>query len=769
MLMYSVSVDSGDLSIGYEAWARPGLGLTEMRARLEGTPSLRGVTAEKVIGVALSWNGRAEAINAEVVAPNFFAIIGLAPLLGDAFTTDVREGNWFPEAVLSYAFWQSHFGGDPRAVGSEVRLNGYPFRIVGITPQAFTGLHQGQDVEMRIPALRSGSGTSVPQLGIGTNQEFGLLGRLAPDNGRLQAQAEVNSRLQAYIQTSSDHGLHPRYDHLRLELEPGERGWTELASTYGLTLALLCGCAAVALLIASLNVANMMLLLGARRRKEFAIRAAMGAQRAQLGRKVILEGLTISWAAGILSLALAEALLGILPSILPSEQNQQALRFSVNSLAIITTFILCTGTGLCLGVAGAIQAIRTDIAGSMKTGLAGSTGTASRVRSFLVATQTAFSAGLLVVAGLFIRTELNLLPRGDYPNAGRVLAITIRPPHELYSGERVRLLAKQFRDRISALPFVEAAGIAENGPFARRADHDTVQVPGRPAIEAVSDTITPGFLRSIGSAVVQGRDFSDGDNLTSPPVVIVSEMAARILFPNETPIGKTVQLPSARGTVLFPVHGILSYEVIGVVRDLHYASLREAEPDIFFTFQRDPPDNPMLYVRVKYDDPFRFAKFIGRELDQIDTGVPILSVTTLEGRIKQVLGRERAIVDLSAILGGMTLLLAAVGLYGVVSFSVARRTPEFCIRIALGSAKPGVLWLVCRESLLIVGTGTLAGGCMAVACSRVFAGFLYGVSPVDWITICGVAMSLLVAGLAGTLLPATRAMRIDPAQALRWE
>ena len=323
--------------------------------------------------------------------------------------------------------------------------------------------------------------------------------------------------------------------------------------------------------------------------------------------------------------------------------------------------------------------------------------------------------------------------------------------------------------RVSSIPGVQAVGLAENGPFAGRTSRDTVQVPGRSPVGVESDVVTPGFLSAVGLPLLTGRDFAPSDKPGSPKVVILSQTLAQALFPNENALGRTIEVPSARGTVLYPLDGVQYYRVIGVVRDAHYYDVRRLMPTAFFAFQKDPPYMPTLHVRVASSNPDAFVPAIRRQFDAVDTGFPVFNVRTLELRMQDALARERMIADLSSAFGGLALILAAVGLYGVLAYSVARRTREIGVRIALGSTTSAILWLVGREAFTLIGMGAVAGFCVSIAAGELLAQRLYGVAPADPDTLLMATLVLFIIGVAAAAIPALKACRIDPVRALRNE
>jgi len=711
------------------------------------------------------YEGRAERIICEVVTPNFFTGLGLSPALGQGFTPDVIAGNWAPEAVLSYSFWKARFGGDPGIIGRVIQLNTYAFTVVGVSPATFFDLHQGRDPDLRIPFVPPGR--EIHQIDmLGANQDVPIIARLAPHVSRAQAQTVADARLHEFARTSSESRYRERtFGPLRLL--SGKRGWPELAQNYEDPVTILLVLTLMAFLVACANVANMTIARAASRRHELAIRSCLGAGRIRLIRHIVLESFVLCCGGGLAGLVVARWLAQFVVHFLPQGPSRLVLQLPLDAYSIAFTFLLCTAATLLVGLTTATQSTREGFAAALKVDSNASVGGSSKLRKALVVVQIASSLVLLAIAGLFIRTVVNLYPKSDYPQARSVLLFTIDTPQEIYSPDRIRSIVTDLTQRVSSIPGVKAAGMAENGPFAGRANRDILQVSGRSAIEVASDFVTPGFLNAIGLPVLSGRDFSASDKPGSPKVVILSQSAAKSLFPHEDAVGRSVHLPSARGTNLYPLNGIPVFQVIGIVPDAHYYDVRDLMPTAFFAFQADPPYLPTLHVRVSAGDPVVFIPAIRREVDAVDTGLPVFNVRALEERVQDAVARERMIADLSSAVGGLALALAAVGLYGVLAYSVSRRSREIGVRIALGSTTRDILWLVWSEGFMLIGSGVVVGSSFAVVAGSLLANRLYGIGPTDPATLVSATAILLLVSVVATSIPAAHASGVDPVSALR--
>jgi predicted permease len=721
--------------------------------------ALRDVIATSSDGLSFQYGDRAERIMGEVVTPNFFPALGIKPVLGEGFSGDVRSGKWAPEAVLSYSFWKGRFAGDPSVIGRSIRLNTHPFTIVGVSPSSFYDLHQGQDPEVRVPLLPLGRKLSELNL-LNPEQDFHLMARLAPGMSRGAAQSAASIQLREFTRSSPDAQTR-RLGYRELRIVPGARGWPVLSAQFKTPLIVLFLLVFVVLLIACANVANMSLARAGVRRREIAVRASLGAGRGRLIQQMIIESLLLACFAGIAGFLVARYVSQFLLHFLPQGHIQLVLDLRPTPGSLVFTLGLSALAALLFGLTTAFQSTRGNLVSGLKSDSNGSVGGAEAhmLKKALLVGQIAFSLALLIVAGVFIRTVLNLRPDTDFPDSSRILAFTMKPQQEIYNASRVRTIVDEVIRRVSALPGVEAVGLAESGPFSSLPLGDVVQVSGRAPVAIEMDIATPGLLKTLGLHLRSGRDFTPGDGPESLKVVILNQSLAQALFPNQLPLGRIIDLPRAEG----PLH----FRVIGVVADTHYFDLHRIQPTAFFAFQLGPPYMPTLHVRVASSNAAAYIPAIRREFDALDKGFPVFNVRTLSDRIDDALARERMIADLSTIFGALALGLAAVGLYGVFTYSVTQRTREIGLRMALGSNIPDVLWLVTRDALLLAGIGIGIGSAVAVGGTYFLSNQLYGVAPADPLNLIASAASMLLIALLAVFLPAWRASRTDPMIALR--
>jgi len=722
-----------------------------------------GLAVNNADGLTFTYDGRAERILGEFVSPDFFDVLGVPPLLGQGFTRQVRAGQWAPEAVLSYNFWQRRFGGDPAVIGRTIHLNTYPFTIVGVSPPSFFGLVRGTDYELRIPLLPEGRGLAqIEQISGSPDRWLNVTGRLKPGSASSQAEAAAEAQFQQFLRTTTSKRF--RNAGLRhLQISPNPRGYDEYVLPFHTPLYVLLVLAALVLLIACSNVANMLLARAGARTREFAIRTSIGAGRLRLIRQMLAESMLLSLLGGALGLAVANGAAGLLFHFLPQGHINLAIDLHPDSRALLFTFTLSLWTGLAFGLAPAVQATRRTLAGALKndsTAAAGA-GAGAGFRKLLLISQVAFSLVLLIAAGAFVRMLSSLRPTGYRNNPGRILLFTIKPQQEIYPDDRRRWLAAELIRRVSALPGVQSAALAENGPLGSRNSSDAVQALGHNPIRVDSDSITPGFFDTTGIPRISGRDFDAHDGPAAPPVVIVNQKLARTLFPNQDPIGQSLTIPLGKQDG--------AYQIIGVVADTRYYDLHQTpQPLLWFSIAQISPYLPTLHVRTNSSDNAAMIAAIRREFDLLDKGFPVFNIRTMGARIEDSLAGERMVASLSGAFGSLALLLAAVGLDGILAYSVSRRTREIGIRMALGASQASVLSAIAREAFVLVAAGSAAGTVLALVASRVLPHYWHEVIPaIDPAIAVACILGMFAVTAAAVAIPAMRGCRIDPLRALR--
>jgi len=714
-------------------------------------------------GLSFSYNGgSAERVVGEVVSPNFFAFLEIQPELGEGFSAGVRQGQWAPEVVLSYRFWQRRFGGDPRVLGRTIRLNNYPFVIVGVSPRDFYSLRVGFDPELRVPQMPPGHSLSQSELLSSSYAE--ITARLKPGIGIVQAETVTDAASRQFLRDDPDNQrrVNP-IRHVRLAL--GARGWPGELAPYRTSLLVLVGLAGVVLLLTCCNLASMLLARATTRRREFAVCAAIGASRGRLVRQMFMESLLLAIAAGAAGLAIMSSTGNMIRSFLPQGHINVVLDLNPDLRSLWSTLGATLLAGVVIGLLPAFEATRNNMTLGLKSDSAASIGDARAAvfRKSLTIGQVALSLVLLTTAGLFERSVRNLEGEDPFPQPDRVLLFRMKPQRELYDGERIRVLTAEVVRRMSVLPGVKAAALAEEGPYGSRGAMRAIMhtSDGRTG-DADMDIASPALFATLGVPLLNGRDFSVRDNEASKPVMIVDENFARRLFESDNPIGKLVTTS---------VHDTdVAFEIIGVVRASRYYDLHQSPPPmVFLNLQQVGPYMPTLHVRLASANPETVVSEVRREFDLIDSGVPIFDVRTLRDRALDNLAQQRLVSDLAAAFGVLALGLVAIGLYGLMAFSVARRTREIGIRVALGAERRQIMSLVAGEGMRIVLMGVAFGFPASFVSAHLIAGMLYGLHPNDPFSFVTVTFVLGVVTLLACYLPARRATCVDPMVALRYE
>ena len=694
--------------------------------------------------VLTTLNDRAEQISVGLVTGNYFPVLGVRPALGrllDRQDDDGREPRQV--AVLDYDFWQRRFGGDSAITRRHIVLNGVSFAIVGVAPREFTGTTLGRPADVTIPLASERhlkNGMSFRTIG----------GRLRP--GVLHAQAA--SVLTSLIQSTPRHR-----DHV-IVLQDNSRGEYVDRERFEKPLYVLMSAVVLVLLIASANVAGLLLARCAARRREISIRLAIGASRWRIGSQVLTESLVIALLGGTLGVALAYAGANAIVSTLSPDASTLPLDVRPDGRVLLFTTCTAVLTGLVFGLFPAFDAGRTTLHATLKEA-SGIVGRRPRLlaRRTLVVAQVALSLVLLSGAILFARSVANLRTFDTGYDRRGVLLASFDPDYR-YSKERQHQLRSNLLDRVRAIPGVEAAGVASTPVLAAGEYLSGLEIEGRPAPCRASMTIaSDGYLETMRMRLVTGRLFVSADNRAGAPhTVIVNQEVVRRCFASTNPLGQRVKAG-------FGVNA----EIIGVVSDAKYRSLREHALPMYFIPPRSVhPFGLDLHVRTAFD-PTEATEPIRRALADVDAAVPLTDVRTMEEQSDRSVVQDRLLATVSTTFGIGALSLAAIGLYGVVAFMVARRTNEIGLRMALGARRHQIVRLVLAESSSLLLVGSVLGVVGAYLVQRVIQGLLFGISPSDrWSLVIAIVV-LAGVGLVASLVPARQAIRIDPITALRHE
>jgi len=741
-------------------------------------PLFDGVIARAHIPLSVATGGMAERARGDAVSGNFFSVLGVGPALGRVLIPeDDRVPGASPVAVLSYSYWQSRFGRDADVVGRKISLNAYPFTVVGVAASGFTGLLKGENVDVFVPiAMKRELTPDWNGLVERDIMWLNIFAHLKPGISREQAEAAIQGPyhpiLEAEIQSIKNPRatFRDRYLRQHISLRPAAQGINLLSQTWAKPLLVLAGCVGLVLLITCANVAGLMIAKAAGRQREVAIRLALGARRGAIIRQLVTETLLLGTAGGLVGLEVAWACCRLLIYLLPQDT---AAAFSAALDGRVLAFNLCVSVvaGLICGLLPAGQALRVDTAPTLKESSVGIAGRHAQAhwRSALVVAQLALSIVLVVTAGLFAVSLRNLLRKSPGFQPENLLSFSVDPKLSGYSGPRGLAFDQEVERRLKALPGVATVGAARGGVFSGSDRGGNVTVEGYRArpdedMECAIDAVSAGFLSTLKIPLVAGRDFTEADGSGAPKVAMVNQQFSRFFFPGGNAVGH--HLAFGAGDVK------LDIEIVGVVRDSFHDDLREKVARfIYIPYLQDSHagvSSLSYYVRA-VGNPVALTGNIRQTVREMDSNVPLNEVRTVKSAIQQSIYGDRMVAWLGVAFGALAAALAAIGLYGLVSYTVARRTSEIGLRMALGASRPAILWLVFRKSLTLIATGVVLGLALAFAAVRLVSSMLYGLEATSPLISVGATVLLAAVAMLATYIPARRATKVDPIVALRYE
>ena len=683
---------------------------------------------------------------------SLFSVLGVDAALGRTFTEDEQEPGKDMIVVLSNGLWRRNFGGDASVIGQQISLNGINRTVIGVMPPSFS--FPEKTTEFWVPL------TITPQRKQARNSiSLKAVGRIKPGVTLAQAQADmaaIAKRLDdQYFQ--SDYGVNLRLIH------------DQETHTVRSALLVLLGAVGFVLLIACANVANLLLARAAMREKEVAIRLALGARRWRIIRQLLTESVLLGVIGGAVGLLLAvwglSALVALAPADIPRLDQT-----GIDGRVLAFTLGISLVTGLIFGLVPALQASRPDVNDALKEGGRGSTaGGGARIRNLLVVSEIALSLVLLVGAGLLIRSFMRLQQFELGFNPDHLITMRVQLPGSKYKERKqVADFFQQLFERIEAVPGVQSAGAISTIFLSDTPNSTNFAIEGRPqatgaqSIEVPLDAVSAKYFKVMGIPLISGREFDDRDALGTPPVAIINETFANRFFPGEDPIGK-------RYVYGGPAPDNPWITIVGVVGDMRRTGFdRPVRPETFLPESQNP-DNALTVVARTSGDPASLAGMLRDQVWSIDRDQSVYDIKTMDQTLSEMLSQRRFNMLLLGVFASVALLLAALGIYGVISYSVSQRTHEIGIRMAMGAQSRDVLSLVVRHGLVLTGTGIGAGLIVSFALTRLMSTLLYGVSATDPVTFIAIPVVLAGVALGACFVPARRASRVDPIEALRYE
>jgi putative ABC transport system permease protein len=716
-----------------------------------GNRALSGVlAASSQTRIDIGIGAKTEVALRKVVSDNYFSVLGVQALIGRVFS---NEDKGIQVAVISHRFWERSLAGSSLVIGKQVDLEGEPFTIVGVAPPDFLGetVGEGPDIWATLSSMPA-SQRDLPGF-----TWLNLMGRLKPGVQAQQARADLSLLLPQLPDSVSRGGFIGR-----ISMEAGKRGGSGLRDSFSDPLHIVMTVVAMVLLIACANLASLQLARAAARQREIATRLALGAGRGRIVRQLMTESLALALLGGVLGVLFAVWSERFLLSLVAGVGHVITVDLRPDMYVLGFTGLISIATGALFGMAPVLQTLSKRAGAGLKPNVAVVARRARRwkLKDGLIAIQVALSLLLLVVGGLFIRTIQNLKNQDLGFHARNVLSVQVNWQRE-YQPNWASVIVPMLR-RTQAIPGVHVASVSFNEILAN--DGSGVSglkfdghPPKRESQRAGANWVGPNYFETSGIPLLEGREFSQADNSTAHKVAIINQTMAHQYFGNRSALGHRFELNKEQ------------YEIIGVAKDAKYLDLRESiAPFVYFAALQTNSGIHSLEVRTA-GSPLAFAGTVREAVRKVDPRLTIGEITTLEGRVHQRLAREFLVADIAGFFSGLTLLLVSIGIYGTLAYTVARRTSEIGIRMALGARAATVLSVILRDVLWVLVLGLLAGVAASLAAERLVASMLFGLRPTDLSTIALAAFVLSAGTLAAGYIPARRALRIDPATALRFE
>ncbi len=734
-----------------------------------------GVLARGGAQMNVSYDGRNDRVRGELVSGNYYEVLGVRPWVGRLFTQDDdRAPGAHPVAVVSHAFWDRRFGKDPGVVGKTILVNENPVTVIGVSPPGFYGIDLSGNADVRMPLMMTPVFNPVPKTRLQSrrHQWLSLMARRKEGVAPTQAQASIallHQQIRAgeaqQLPADTSAAARERFLATKIQLSDGSQGYQHLQREMKTPLLLLFGATCIVLLILCANLANLMLARDATRGQEIAVRLALGAGRLRLLRQWLTEAVLLSLVGAVTGVLIASWVKGMLLGFMPADYRLN-LDQPLGWRFISFTFLVSLVVGVVLGFAPALRAARgrstLALRGETRTFVTG--GGLFNLRSGLILLQVALSLPLLIGSALFL-TSLQKLRGVDTGFArNNVLLASINPALNGYSPEKTQNFYSELLSGLRAIPGVESASLSSDSPLAGSWDQLGLVIEGyQPRegerVNAQSSLVSPDFFRSLGISLLRGREFNDQDAAGAPKVAVINEKMAQHFFGAADPIGRKIGTEKIPDTV-----------VVGVVKDAQYLSLRDPALRHFYQPILQQPRLFDLTIHVKAaGDPAALSDQVRAQVLKLDSHLPLYNVTTLAAQIDDSIVQERLVTWLCIAFGSLATLMTALGLYGVLAFSVAQRTREIGIRLALGAQARDVFKLIIGQGMLLVFVGVALGLGASFALTRLIASLLFGITPTNVTTFTAAAFGFALLALFACYIPARRATKVNPLEALRYE
>ncbi len=776
---------SSGVSIGLQGGERSLFSFEEFRRMRDRNQVFTGMFGSESDARTLNISvggGSPEEVRSRLVTGDYFSILGIKPTLGRAFTMDDEKAPGSdPYLVISHKYWKKRFGLDASILGKTIQINKTYFTVIGVAPERFFGETVGESPDLWIPMMME------PQVKLGRDwlhddpakaekvMWLHAVGRLKPGVSLQQAQSSMNVLFQQILRETTGSNLTAErareLSEEKIKVQPGSRGASPLRDQFSQPLLVLMTVVGLVLLIACANVANLLLARATARSREIGIRIALGASRTRLVVQLMTESILLAMLGGVFGILLAFWGSSLLLRMVSHGPTPIPLDVHPDLRMLAFTAAVSILTGVLFGLAPALRATRVDVSATLKDNARGVVGSSARITAgkALVVAQVAISLLLLIGAGLFLRTLRNLQNVDLGYSRDKLVLARIDPLAAGYQGARRAAVYTTLLDRFRSMPGVRGVALSENGLFGGTESADQITVEGykpqkRGDDNARFDQVGPNYFSTVGIPMLLGREIGPQDSGAATRACVINESMAKFYFGKQNPIGKhiTDEFPDTK----------MQFEIVGVSRDDRDHKLRGDVPRRFYVplFHGLGDIAPAVYYELRtVADPASVIASVRRVVAQVDPTIPVMRASSLGDLLDGSLTQERVVAQLSLFFGGLALLLASVGLYGVLSYSIARRTNEIGIRMALGAQQGAVLSMVFRETMIVVATGIGIGLPLAIIGTRFISSQLYGLNAADPLTIAVACMVLASVAMLACYLPARRASKVDPLIALRYE